>query len=76
MPACGRYMVSCMNEPNNPDQLRYPAYSQLPIFVGTNYFLKDRAGLKAYDPEGFALVEKLWGVLAPPPAPARAGGKK
>jgi hypothetical protein len=37
---------------------------------------KDRAGLKANDPAGHALIEKLWGVHAPPPALARAGEDK
>jgi len=31
-------------------------------FVGGNYFPFDRARLKEYDPEGYAVVEKLWGV--------------
>ena len=38
-------------------------------FVGGNYFPYDRAGLKSYDPEGYAVVEKLWGV---PPEPREA----
>ena len=45
-------------------------------FTGANCFPKDRAGLKACDLAGHALIEKLWGVHAPPPASARAGENK
>ena len=31
-------------------------------FVGGNYFPYDREGLKSYDPAGYAVVEKLWGI--------------
>jgi hypothetical protein len=31
-------------------------------FVGCNYQPFTRAELKTYDPVGYALVEKMWGV--------------
>jgi hypothetical protein len=53
------------------NHLEYLAELTAMYFVGANYFPKDRAGLKAYDPAGYALIEKLWGVHEPPPASER-----
>ena len=35
-------------------------------FVGVEYFPRDRAGLERYDPVGYALIEKLWGIRGDP----------
>jgi len=43
--------------------------------VVLNYFPKDRAGLKAYDPAGYALVEKLWGISGDP-SPSSSNERK
>jgi hypothetical protein len=44
------------------NHLEYFAELTAAYFVGINYFPKDGAGLKAYDPTGYALIEKLWGI--------------
>jgi hypothetical protein len=44
------------------NHLEYFAEISCAYFTGCNYHPFNRAGLKAYDPAGFALVEKLWGV--------------
>jgi arylsulfatase A-like enzyme len=44
------------------NHLEYFAELTAMYFVGANYFPRDRPGLKAYDPAGHALVEKLWGM--------------
>jgi hypothetical protein len=44
------------------NHLEYFAELTAMYFVGANYFPYDRSGLKAYDPDGYALVQKLWGV--------------
>jgi Mlc titration factor MtfA (ptsG expression regulator) len=54
------------------NHLEYFAELTAMYFVGANYFPKDRAGLKAYDPAGFALIETLWGLT---PQSARTGEK-
>lgn len=76
----GRYQTVCEEDkdthfPNYAAQnhLEYFAELTAMYFVGANYFPRDRAGLKAYDPAGYALIEKLWGVHAPLPVAARAG---
>jgi arylsulfatase A-like enzyme len=48
------------------NHLEYFAEISCAYFTGCNYEPFNRAGLKAYDPAGFALVEKLWDVRAPP----------
>lgn len=76
----GRYQVVRQEDkgthfPNYAAQnhLEYFAELTAMYFVGANYFPMDRAGLKAYDPEGHALIETLWGVHARPPAFAPDG---
>jgi hypothetical protein len=44
------------------NHLEYFAELSAMYFVGCNYFPHERTELKAYDPDGYALVEKLWGV--------------
>jgi hypothetical protein len=50
------------------NHLEYFAELSAAYFVGINYFPKDRAGLKEYDPDGYALIEKLWGISGKVPA--------
>ena len=50
------------------NHLEYFAELTAMYFVGANYFPRDRAGLKAYDPAGYALVETLWGLNDVPAA--------
>lgn len=57
------------------NHLEYFAELTAMYFVGGNYFPKNRAGLKAYDPAGYALVEKLWGVDNDPARPATDDSK-
>ena len=73
----GRYQVvrgedKDTHVPNYAAQnhLEYFAELSAMYFGGANYFPRDRAGLKAYDPEGYAIIRKLWGIDAPPPPPA------
>jgi len=47
------------------NHLEYFAEISCAYFVGCNYAPFNRAELKAYDPVGYALVEKLWGIAAP-----------
>ncbi len=49
------------------NHLEYFAELTAMYFVGANYFPKDRTGLKAYDPDGYSLIEKLWGLAVSPP---------
>ena len=42
------------------NQLEYFAELSAMYFVGGNYYPYDKAGLKTYDPEGYAMVELLW----------------
>ena len=44
------------------NHLEYFAELSAIYFVGGNYFPRDRAKLKEYDPEGYALVERIWNV--------------
>jgi Mlc titration factor MtfA (ptsG expression regulator) len=44
------------------NHLEYFAELTTMYFSGANYFPYNRAGLKKYDPAGYALVEKLWNV--------------
>ncbi len=52
------------------NHLEYFAELTAMYFVGGYYFPNDRAGLKAYDPAGYALIQKLWGIESPRPASA------
>jgi hypothetical protein len=45
-------------------------------FVGADYFPEDRAGLRAYDPTGYAMVEKLWGIRGTVPRATPGKPKK
>jgi hypothetical protein len=54
------------------NQLEYFAELSCMYFVGCNYPPVNREELKAYDPVGYNMVEKMWGVReAAPPADAR-----
>jgi FimV-like protein len=44
------------------NQLEYFAELSCMYFVGCNYQPFNRKELKAYDPTGFAMIEKMWGV--------------
>ena len=44
------------------NHLEYFAELTAMYFAGANYFPYDRAGLKEYDPAGYALVQKLWSI--------------
>lgn len=44
------------------NQLEYFAELSCMYFVGCNYHPFDRKGLKAYDPVGYAMIEKVWDV--------------
>ena len=46
------------------NHLEYFAELTAMYFVGCNYFPKDRAALKKYDPEGYQLIQELWGITA------------
>jgi hypothetical protein len=50
------------------NHLEYFAELTAMYFVGAEYFPRDRAGLSAYDPDGYDLVEKLWGLRGRPAA--------
>jgi len=50
------------------NHLEYFAELTAIYFAAANYFPYDRAGLKRYDPAGYALVEKLWNVAGEPAA--------
>jgi hypothetical protein len=60
------------------NHLEYFAELTAIYFVGADYFPKDRAGLKACDPDGYALVEKLWGISGDrfPPSSKEPKGPK
>jgi hypothetical protein len=56
------------------NQLEYFAELSCIYFWRGEYEPLDRAALQRYDPVGFALIEKLWGVCDPPlPRSPRAG---
>jgi hypothetical protein len=44
------------------NQLEYFAELSCMYFVGCNYHPFNRAELKAYDPAGYAMIEKMWGL--------------
>ena len=44
------------------NHLEYFAELTATYFVGNQYYPRDRASLKGYDPEGHALIEKLWKI--------------
>ncbi len=77
----GLYRSDVAAEAKNIKTLRYAAQNQLEYFselsamyfVGCNYPPVNRAELKAYDPAGYAMIERYWGIgqpLPPPSAPA------
>jgi hypothetical protein len=47
------------------NHLEYFAELSAVYFVGANYFPFDKTGLERYDPQGYALVEMLWGIRPP-----------
>lgn len=49
------------------NQLEYFAELSGAYFLRGEYEPFDRAALRAYDPEGYAMIEKMWGVNGPPP---------
>ncbi|MDB6155426.1 MAG: hypothetical protein JWL90_3879 [Chthoniobacteraceae bacterium] len=60
----------------------YAAFNQLEYFAELScaYFWRgeyepfDREALRLYDPAGFAMIEKMWGVRMPPPPPSASAG--
>ena len=42
------------------NQLEYFAELSCMYFVGCNYYPTNRASLESYDPDGFALIKKMW----------------
>jgi len=44
------------------NHLEYFAELSAMYFVGANYWPRNREGLRAYDPDGYRLVETLWGI--------------
>jgi len=60
----------------------YAAHNQLEYFaeISCAYFHRgeyepfDREALRRYDPVGFAMLEKMWGIHAPPPPPSDRAG--
>lgn len=52
------------------NQLEYFAELTAIYFAKCNYTPYDRAALKKYDPKGFALIQKMWGLSKADPAPA------
>jgi Mlc titration factor MtfA (ptsG expression regulator) len=55
------------------NHLEYFAELTAIYFVGAHYFPYDRARLKDYDPAGYALLERLWGVSNEQAAAATEG---
>jgi len=54
------------------NQLEYFAELSCMYFVGCNYPPASREELKTYDPVGYNMLEKMWGIKeAPPPPEAR-----
>ena len=58
------------------NHLEYFAELTAIYFVGAHYFPYDRAGLKAYDPAGYALIETLWGLNEAPAAASPEGNER
>lgn len=62
----------------------YAAHNQLEYFaeLSCTYFWRgeyepfDREALRRYDPAGFAMIEKMWGIHAPSPAVSDRAGQK
>jgi hypothetical protein len=52
------------------NQLEYFAELTAIYFAGGNYAPFNRAGLKDYDPVGYTLIEKMWGLSGEPPPPS------
>lgn len=55
------------------NQLEYFAELSCMYFCGCNYQPFNRSELKTYDPTGYALIEKMWGISpdSPRPSPTR-----
>lgn len=49
------------------NQLEYFAELSCAYFLRGEYEPFDREALRRYDPAGFAMIEKMWGVHGPPP---------
>jgi hypothetical protein len=61
------------------NHLEYFAELSAMYFGGGNYFPRDRKGLKQYDPDGYDLIERLWGVapqMRSRPVPAKGTGRR
>jgi len=79
----GLYKSDVPAEAKNIRTLRYAAQNQLEYFselsamyfVGCNYPPVNRAELKAYDPAGYAMIERFWGVGRPAPDPTLPAAK-
>ena len=56
------------------NQLEYFAELSCMYFAGCNYPPANREELKTYDPVGYNMVEKMWGVRESAPAAAEAKG--
>lgn len=54
------------------NQLDYFAELSVAYFLRGEYEPFDRAALRAYDPEGYAMIEKMWGVNGPPPSATKS----
>jgi hypothetical protein len=50
------------------NHLEYFAELTATYFAGNNYFPRDRAALRDYDPAGCTLIESLWGIGGQPEA--------
>jgi hypothetical protein len=67
----------------NPVASAYAAHNQIEYFAELScaYFWRgeyepfDREALRRYDPPGFEMIERMWGVHAPPPPPSDRAGK-
>jgi hypothetical protein len=53
------------------NQLEYFAELSCAYFFRGEYEPFDREALRQHDPIGFAMLEKMWGISGPPPAPTR-----
>ena len=56
------------------NQLEYFAELSCAYFWRGEYEPFDRAALRQYDPGGFAIIEKMWGVNSPPPPSSPRAG--
>jgi hypothetical protein len=53
------------------NHLEYFAELTATYFAGNNYFPRDRASLRTYDPDGLALIERCWALPERNPGSAR-----